>query len=104
MGVTLSVVIDWTSVVSVVAVASIFMYVILRYFKGMEKPPFWLYFIFGFVIITFHGIFLNIEQIAAKSLYLSIVRLVGSLIMLYGTIQLLLSYKSRIKFDKELRK
>lgn len=101
---TLPTVIDWASLASIVAVASIFMYIVLVYFKGMEKPPFWLYFVFGFIIVAFHGILLNIQQINQQVLYLSIVRLVGSLLMLYGVLQLLRSYASKIRFDKRLGK
>jgi len=100
---TLPTALDWVSVISIVGVASIFMYITLVYFKGMGKPPFWLYFVFGFVFVAFHGILLNIEQIKSQT-YLSVVRLVGSLLMLYGAVQLLRSYTSKIKFDKELRK
>ena len=103
MAIDVTTALDWASIISVVGVASIFMYIILRYFKGMEKPPFWLYFVFGFVIVAFHGILLNIEQIKSQT-YLSVVRLVGGLLMLYGAIQLLKSYTSSIKFDKPLKK
>lgn len=104
MVITVPMVLDWTSIISVVGIVSIFMYIIIVYFKGMEKPPFWLYFVFGFVIVAFHGILLNIQQLTQQVLFLSIVRLIGSLLMLYGTFQLLRSYTSKIKFDKTVKK
>ena len=102
MAIGITTALDWGSIISVVGVASIFMYIIIVYFKGMEKPPFWLYFVFGFVIVVFHGVLLNIQQITQQVLYLSIVRLIGNLLMLYGALQLLKSYASKIKFDRKL--
>lgn len=101
---TLYLLFDVLSISFLMGSALCFLYILLVYFRGMETPPFWFYFFFGFIFVAFHGILQSVPQIAGHKLFLSSVRLLGYLIMFVGFMQLLRSYTSKIKFDKSIKK
>ncbi len=77
-----------------------FIHIILAHFKGMEKPPFWLYLMFGFVFVAAHGILQTATQFADQKMLLSGVRFIGYLLVFVAVFKLLRSYNSKIKFDR----
>lgn len=97
-------VIDLVSVSATILTISAFLFVMLHYFRGMKTPPFWLWFVFGFVIVMAHGMLLNIRGLAEYGLELSTMRAAGSLLMLYGAAQLIKSYRLKISFDRKLKR
>jgi uncharacterized membrane protein HdeD (DUF308 family) len=70
----------------------------------MKKPTFWVYFIMGFMFVALYGILQAIPQVTGQKIFLSSVKLLGTVIMFSGVIELLQSYRSRIKFDKKMKK
>ena len=97
-------ILDLISMAFLIGISSGIFYVVLTYFKGMSKPPFWIYFIFGFVVVAFHGFLQVVPEISDQKLILSFIRLAGYGIMLGGVVHLIKSYTSMIKFDKKIKK
>ncbi|MBI4177114.1 MAG: hypothetical protein HY516_02000 [Candidatus Aenigmarchaeota archaeon] len=96
----LETILDGLSIALLIGITVGFVYTITVYFKGMEKPPFWLYLMFGFVFVASHGILQASAQFAGQLVFLSGLRLVGYLLVFVAVVQLLRSYNSKIKFDK----
>ncbi len=93
-------ILDGLSMALLIGTASGFMYILVTYFKGMEKPPFWIYLMFGFVFVASHGILQTSAQFTEQKIILSSVRFIGYLLVFIAVFQLLRSYNSKIKFDK----
>lgn len=93
-------ILDVLSIALLIGTTIGFIYIILAYFKGMEKPPFWLYLMFGFVFVASHGILQASTQFAEQKIFLSGLRFLGYLLVFVAVVQLLRSYNSKIKFDK----
>ena len=91
-------IIDMISVISLVVSSFIIFYILLKYYKGMKTPPFWIYAFAGFLFIAFVSILGNIPY-KIDDLVLRILRLFGFLLFLFASIQLLKTYTTRIKFD-----
>lgn len=99
-----SFILDILSIIFLLGTISGFTYILLTYFKGMKKPTFWVYFIMGFIFVALYGVLQAIPQVTGQKILLSSVKLLGTAIMFLGIIQLLQSYRSRIKFDKKVKK
>ncbi len=93
-------ILDALSIALLIGTTAGFLYILVTYFKGMEKPPFWIYLMFGFVFVASHDILQSTTQFAGQTELLSIVRFAGYLLVFVAVVQLLRSYDSKIKFDK----
>ncbi|MBI2085612.1 MAG: hypothetical protein HYT71_03815 [Candidatus Aenigmarchaeota archaeon] len=93
-------ILDGLSIALLIGITAGFLYILVTYFKGMEKPPFWIYLMFGFVFVAANGILQATAQFADQKVLLSGVRFVGYLLVFVSVFQLLRSYNSKIKFDK----
>ena len=93
-------ILDALSIALLIGTTAGFVYVLVTYFKGMEKPPFWVYMMFGFVFVASHGILQTSAQFAGQTTLLSGVRFAGYLFVFIAVFQLLRSYSSKIKFDR----
>lgn len=91
-------IINLLSVISLVASSFILYYVLLKYYRGMKTPPFWLYAFTAFLFIAFASILENVV-LNIDSLVLKILRLAGYLLFLVAAIKLFKIYNARIKFD-----
>lgn len=93
-------IVDLFSVLSLLTASFLFFYILLKYYKGMKTPPFWIYVFAGFLFITFVNI-LGSTPFKVNELVLRSIRLIGHLLFLMGIIKLLKTYSARIKFDKK---
>jgi hypothetical protein len=91
---------DLFSILSLLAASSLFLYIIVKYYRGMESPPFWIYTFAGFFFITFVN-FLNTTQFIVNGLILSILKFIGYLLFFIGIFKLFRIYEAKIKFDKK---
>lgn len=96
-----STIIDVSSMILLLLATGGLFYILMKYFKGMKKPPFWLYFIAGFLIMTLHTVLIAYYPEAFTAIIISSVRFVASLTFLMGIVTLLRYYKMQIKFDKK---
>ena len=96
----LETILDGLSMALLVGITTGFIYIILAYFKGMDKPPFWLYLMLGFGFVAAHGILQASAQFAGQAVFLSGLKLAGYLLVFVAVVQLLRSYNSKIKFDR----
>ena len=93
-------IIDLISVITFLAASAIFLYIIVKYYKGMKTPPFWIYVFAAFLLVTFVNV-LDFVPKMIDEMILKIIKAVGYLLFLVGVLELFRSYKSRIKFDEE---
>jgi hypothetical protein len=91
-------IIDMLSILSLVVSSFMLFYILLKYYKGMRTPPFWIYAFAAFLFIAFVSILGNIP-FKIDDLILRILRLIGFLLFLFASIQLFKTYTTRIKFD-----
>lgn len=96
-----STIIDVSSMILLLLSTAGLFYILVKYFKGMKKPPFWIYLIGGFMIMTFHTILIAYYPDILKPLITASIRFVASLFFLIGILILLRSYRTKIKFDKK---
>ena len=92
--------IDFISIISLTAASIVFLFIFLKYYKGMKAPPFWIYVFGGFFLITLVNVLAAFPRLA-NDLILRVIRLFGHLLFLVGVLELLKTYRSRIKFDKK---
>jgi len=92
--------VDLISILSLLTASSLFFYILVKYYRGMKTPPFWIYVFAGFIFITFASI-LGGATFKFNDMILRIIRLAGHLLFLIGVIKLLKTYSSKIKFDKK---
>lgn len=93
-------IIDSFSIMSLLTASFLFFYILIKYYKGMRTPPFWIYIFAGFLVITFVNILTTVWTMVGE-LILRIIILIGYLLFLIGVVELFKSYRSRIKFDKK---
>ncbi len=97
-------IIDGTSMLLLFVITGLFVYMLLKHFKGMQTPSFWVYFLFGFILISLHSALLTVSKVSQYQLYLHLLRLVGYLTIFIGIVRLFVSYESKIKFDRKVKK
>ncbi len=93
-------IIDSISIVSLFVASLLIIYVLVKYYRGMKTPPFWIYIAGGFLFLTFVSV-LNTFSMKVDELALSVIRLAGHLLFLVGAVSLFRSYRSRINFDEK---
>lgn len=91
--------IDVVSMGFLLSASVLFTYILLKFYRGIKRPPFWIYIYAGYLLITLHGILISVPLEFDETI-VSIVRLIGNLLMLIGVISLFRSFRSRIAFDK----
>ncbi len=95
------IIIDYASF-AIFLVSTVFIfYMLAKYLRGMRTPPFWLYLLVGFVLITLHGVLTTFTVKELPEWISSVVRLGGNLAVLLGVYKLYRAYSSKIKFDRE---
>ena len=98
--------IDGASIMLFLAATGIILLTIMTRFKGMKKPPFWIYLFGGFLLITFHSVLSVFSSVADLSFLpafvMPAIRLLGNLAVFIGVYKLYRSQSSSIKFDKEI--
>ena len=79
---------------------------ILTGFRGMRKPPFWLYLFGGFLVITFHSVLavfsFSFDSAFIPAYFVSLIRLVGNILIFLGIYKLYKIQSSSIKFDRAI--
>lgn len=98
-------ILETISIILFLAATGLILLMILTRFKGMRKPPFWLYMFGGFLIITFHGV-LTVFAVSYSSSMLPayvipLIRLLGNILVFIGIYKVYKAHSSSIKFDKE---
>ncbi len=95
-------IIDSFSIAVFFSAIAIMFYILIDRLKGMQKPPFWIYILGGFIAITLHDVLATLSLPLFQPSLVSAIRLVGNLLVLYGVYKLLKSFTSNIKYDKKI--
>lgn len=97
------VIIESFSIGFFLAATLLIFYNIIKFFKGMKKPPIWIYLLIGFILITLHGILSTLPIEVFPRTALALLRLSGNFAIFFGAFKLYRSYSAKIKYDKTLK-
>lgn len=95
-----TILIDSVSIIVFFTATVFILYTMVKFLKGMKKPPFWVYLIGGFFLITLHGLLVTFNIKLFSDDAISLIRLIGNFAILVGVVKLYRSYSSRIKYDR----
>ncbi len=71
--------------------------VLVKHFKGMEYPPYWIYFIGGFILLSLNSVFSNIAPRTELASNINMMfKLLASLSMFLGSFEVYRRYQSNI--------
>ncbi len=73
------------------------MIVLVKHFKGMEYPPYWIYFIGGFIMLSLDSVFSNIApQTELASSINMMLKLLANMSMFLGSLEVYRRYQTNI--------
>lgn|SRR3989338_6645203 len=71
--------------------------VLIKHFKGMEYPPYWIYFIGGFILLSLNSVFANIApQTEMASSVNIMLKLLANFSIFLGSFEVYRRYESSI--------
>lgn len=98
-------IVESVSILLFLTTTGMILLMLLTKFKGMRKPPFWLYLFGGFLVITFHGVLSVLATSYSSSMLpayvIPLIRLVGNILVFIGIYKVYKAHSSSIKFDRE---
>ena len=67
-------------------------YILAKHFRGMRVPPYWIFFIFGFVLLSVHGVYVTLDAGPDVKLAIPWIKLLASLSILIGSYDIFRTY------------
>jgi len=99
-------IVESVSILLFLTTTGMILLMLLTKFKGMRKPPFWLYLFGGFLVITFHGVLSVLAASYSSSILpvyvIPLIRLLGNILVFMGIYKIYRTQSSSIRFDREI--
>ncbi len=92
----MSEILEMLSIAFIVSSFVLLSYTLLKNFRGMQVPPYWIYFLLGFVLLAINNIYGNLVATPDLAAINQWIKLFSTLSLLLGSYEIFRAYESSV--------
>ncbi|MBI2971323.1 MAG: hypothetical protein HYY37_02810 [Candidatus Aenigmarchaeota archaeon] len=89
-------VLEILSISLIIASALLLSFTLIKHFRGMQVPPYWMYFIMGFILLALSNFYERIADTPEIAVINPWIKLVASASLFFGAFEIFRMYESRV--------